>query len=382
MRNKGTKIAGLILFIALIAGIIGYYLYTNPINDDDKEVDVDSLETVYVATGGGKEDFLKDEEVVKIIQKKYGLNVVYDSWSNGKMIVNDLVREDGTRYDAMFCSDERFYNYFKLPADQSKGEAKRDTVIAGSLTLNTPIVFYSWAPVVDVFINEGIVTVQDGTYYITDMDKLISYILEGKKWKDIGLNEIYGTINISSTDPVTSSPGTTFYGLLLSIMSGGEILDENIEQNLPNLREFYLKSGYMNNTPADLFEGYLKTGMGAKPLIVDYEKSLVEFKNSNPKGFESIKDNIRLLYPAPTVWNSHCIAAFNEKGEKFLKVFDDEEISQIAWQKYGFRTGIAGGNFDTSTLGIEGIPSSIRSVVPGLKMSAYERVVEYLKNSN
>ena len=382
MRNKGTKIAGLILFVALIAGIIGYYLYTNPINDDDKEVDVDSLETVYVATGGGKEDFLKDEEVVKIIQKKYGLNVVYDSWSNGKMIVNDLVREDGTRYDAMFCSDERFYNYFKLPADQSKGEAKRDTVIAGSLTLNTPIVFYSWAPVVDVFINEGIVTVQDGTYYITDMDKLISYILEGKKWKDIGLNDIYGTINISSTDPVTSSPGTTFYGLLLSIMSGGEILDENIEQNLPNLREFYLKSGYMNNTPADLFEGYLKTGMGAKPLIVDYEKSLVEFKNSNPKGFESIKDNIRLLYPAPTVWNSHCIAAFNEKGEKFLKVFDDEEISQIAWQKYGFRTGIAGGNFDTSTLGIEGIPSSIRSVVPGLKMSAYERVVEYLKNSN
>ncbi|MBR3511647.1 MAG: hypothetical protein IKN74_01650 [Clostridia bacterium] len=383
MRNKGTKIAGLILFIALIAGIIGYYLYTNPISgDDDEIVDVDSLETVYVATGGGKEDFLKDEEVVKIIQKKYGLNVVYDSWSNGKMIVNDLVREDGTRYDAMFCSDERFYNYFKLPADQSKGEAKRDTVIAGSLTLNTPIVFYSWAPVVDVFINEGIVTVQDGTYYITDMDKLISYILEGKKWKDIGLNDIYGTINISSTDPVTSSPGTTFYGLLLSIMSGGEILDENIEQNLPNLREFYLKSGYMNNTPADLFEGYLKTGMGAKPLIVDYEKSLVEFKNSNPKGFESIKDNIRLLYPAPTVWNSHCIAAFNEKGEKFLKVFDDEEISQIAWQKYGFRTGIAGGNFDTSTLGIEGIPSSIRSVVPGLKMSSYERVVEYLKESN
>lgn len=383
MRNKGTKIAGLILFVALIAGIIGYYMYTNPAKDDDNEiVDVDSLETVYVATGGGKEDFLKDEEVIKIIQKKYGLNVVYDSWSNGKMIVNNLVREDGTRYDAMFCSDERFYNYFKLPADASKGEAKRDTVIAGSLTLNTPIVFYSWAPVVDAFINEGIVTVQDGTYYITDMDKLISYILEGKKWKDIGLNEIYGTINICSTDPVTSSPGTTFYGLLLSIMSGGEILDETIEQNLPNLRAFYLKSGYMNNTPADLFEGYLKTGMGAKPLIVDYEKSLVEFKNSNPKGFESIKDNIRLLYPAPTVWNSHCIAAFNEKGEKFLKVFDDEEISQIAWQKYGFRTGIAGGNFDTSTLGIEGIPSSIRSVVPGLKMSSYDRVVQYLKESN
>lgn len=30
----------------------------------------------------------------------------------------------------------------------------------------------------------------------------------------------------------------------------------------------------MNNTPADLFSMFLKTGMGAKPMIVDYENQL------------------------------------------------------------------------------------------------------------
>ena len=48
-------------------------------------------------------------------------------------------------------------------------------------------------------------------------------------------------------------------------------------ENLPKLKEFYDKSGYMNNTPADLFEKYLKTGMGGEPMIVDYEKSIIMF---------------------------------------------------------------------------------------------------------
>lgn len=126
--------------------------------------------------------------------------------------------------------------------------------------------------VVNCLIKENIVTEIDGVYYITDMEKLMNYILNGKKWKDIGLDELYGNINISSTDPVSSSPGATYYGLLLSILSEGEINDENLEKNLSKLKEFYKKSGYMNNTPADLFERYLKTGMGGEPMIVDYEK--------------------------------------------------------------------------------------------------------------
>ena len=392
--NK-KQIIGIVLFIVLIALIVGIKAVKDRgiIGGDESS----KLNTVYVATGGGKEGFIQDEKVVSIIEEQYGLNIVYDSWSNGKFITAPMVREfvskgntniskdklsinneACSRYDAMFCSDQRFYDYYKLAPNKENGEASRYTVLGGGLTLNTPIVIYSWADVVDSLEKQGIVTNTDGVYYITDMDKLLNYILEGKKWSDVGLKQLYGTINVASTDPVTSSPGATYYGLLLSIMCQSQVNNESVDANLPKLKEFYTKSGYMNNTPADLFERYLKTGMGGEPMIVDYEKSIIEFANSNPDGFNQVKDSIRVLYPSPTIWNSHCIASFNDKGNSFYKAFEDSEIQKIAWEKYGFRTGITGGSYDVSKFGI-GVPKTITSTVSSLKMDIYNKLIDYLK---
>lgn len=394
------KIIAISIFVILIAIIIVIKVTSN---DGDKPKYKDkNLTTVYVATGGGKEDFIADEDVNRILAEKYGLKVVYDNWSNGKTIVNPLVREavslgnqslvnkykDGydlsistegaTKYDALFTSDQRFYDYYKLQPNKEKNEADRYTVLDGGLTLNTPIVIYSWKKVADALISEEIVSQEDNVYYITDMTKLMNYILDGKKWKDIGVNELYGTINIASTDPVSSSPGATYYGLLLSILGEGQITDEEIGTNLQKLKEFYKKSGYMNNTPADLFERYLKTGMGGEPMIVDYEKSLIDFANSNSEGFEQVKDDIVVLYPKPTIWNSHCLMAFSEAGKRLYLAFEDKEIGQIAWEKYGFRTGITGGNYDVSKIGV-GIPKTISSTVTSLKMDYYNQLIDYLK---
>ena len=398
MKNKKT-IIGIILFIVLIGTIILIkYL------KDEKGITLSkNLTTVYVATGGGKEDFLQDEDIKKILEKKYKLNVVYDTWSNGKTITKPLIRESVnlgnqdiinklknnedigintsgvSKYDALFTSDQRFYDYYKLAPNKEEKEADRYTVLEGGLTLNTPIVIYSWGEVVDALIKEKIVTETDGVYYITDMDKLITYILEGKKWKDIGLN-LYGQINIASTDPVTSSPGATYYGLLLSILSEAQVTNENVDKNLPKLKDFYTKSGYMNNTPADLFERYLKTGMGGEPMIVDYEKSIIDFANKTPDAFNQVKDDIRILYPTPTIWNSHCFAAFTENGQLLYSALNDPEIGQIAWEKYGFRTGVTGGTYDVSNIGI-GVPQTIKSTVSSLKMDTYNKLIDYLKNN-
>ena len=273
MKNKKPLI-GLLIFIVLIIIII---LMKN-INTDEASIFTTNLTNIYVATGGGKEDFLKDKKVNKILKNKYKLNVIFDTWSNGKTVLWPLIREKVglgnqniidkinsgeeidinskgvTKYDALFTSDQRFYDYYKLQPNKELKEADRYTVLDGGLTLNTPIVIYSWKGVVEALTKEGIVKETDGVYYISDMNKLINYILEGKKWSDIGLTNLYGTINIASTDPVSSSPGATYYGLLLSILSNGQVTNENINDNLAKLKQFYIKSGYMNNTPADLFE--------------------------------------------------------------------------------------------------------------------------------
>ena len=136
----------------------------------------------------------------------------------------------------------------------------------------------------------------------------------------------------------------------------------------------------MNNTPADLFEKYLKTGMGGEPMIVDYEKSIIDFANSSPDAFNQVKDDIRILYPTPTIWNSHCFAAFTENGKLLYEALNDPEIGQIAWEKYGFRTGITGGTYDVSNIGI-GVPQTIKSTVSSLKMDTYNKLIDYLKNN-
>ena len=86
--NK-KQLIGIGIFVVLIVAVVGIKLFM----DSDDKVDLSKLKTVYVATGGGKEDFIADEKVIEILQKKYGLNVVFDSWSNGKTITAPLIRE-------------------------------------------------------------------------------------------------------------------------------------------------------------------------------------------------------------------------------------------------------------------------------------------------
>ncbi len=388
-EGKKEKIIGItilvivILLVVVIKGVIDL--------KSDK-----NLTVIYGAVGGGKEDFLADEEFNKILKDKYRIKFVADSWGNGSSVSKPLVRESVhygntslpesslsisndscSKYDLLFTSDERYLTYYRgAPKDD---EAERYRVLKGSLTLNTPIVFYSWDTVVDALERENIVTKEDDVYYITDFNKLLDYILSDKTWKDIGLNDLFGNISIASVDPVSSSPGATYYGLLLTILTNGNESEGAREAALPKLKKLYDKSGYMGVTPADLFEKFMKIGQGTYPLIVDYEKSLMEFRNRDPEGYDNVKDRLRILYSKPTVTNSHCIATFTENGNKFLKAFDDKDIQKLAWKNYGFRVEGSGGITDVSVVDMPGIPSKITSGAKGLKMDTYNRLIEYLE---
>ena len=186
MKNIKVWI-GIGIFVLLVIAMV----IIRNIQNNAGALNFSNLTDVYVATGGGKEDFLADEEIQKILKSKYKLNVIYDTWSNGKTITQPLIRESVklgnsdivsriskgetftihsngvSKYDALFTSDQRFYDYYKLAPNKEKNESDRYTVLEGGLTLNTPIVIYSWKKVVEALIKEAIVTEIDGVYYIT-----------------------------------------------------------------------------------------------------------------------------------------------------------------------------------------------------------------------
>lgn len=362
-------VRAVIAFIVVIA--IGITV-SIMMNDKDKAV------TVTGAVGGGKENFLADPEILKILHDRYNINLKVDNWSNNKLIKDPLETKDKKGYDFVFFSDERFYEYYKKPAVAD--EAPRLPTLKAQIVLSTPIVVYSWDSICDTLIEQGVVEKIQDIYYITDMPTVLSYIENNTKWSDIGIKDIYGKINIASTDPVTSSPGATYYGLLASIMNEGYVDESNINDVLPKLKGFYKLSGFMNNTPADLFDLYLRMGKGAYPMIVDYEKSIIDFANNNPDSFNMVKDKIRILYPSPTIWNSHCIMSFTEGGTAYVDALADPEIQKIAWEKYGFRTGVVGGEYDVNSVPVKGIPQEITSATKGLQKEIYDQIIEALKN--
>ena len=67
MKNKKPLI-GIIIFIVIIIAIV---VIKNLTDNDSDSVFNGKLTDVYVATGGGKEDFLNDPDVKKILKKKY-----------------------------------------------------------------------------------------------------------------------------------------------------------------------------------------------------------------------------------------------------------------------------------------------------------------------
>ena len=394
-EGKKEKIIGLVILAVVIVGAIGFKLYMDSKSDRN-------LTTIYGAVGGGKEDFLADEEFNNILKEKYKIKFVGDSWGNGSTIRKPLVREtvhygntnvleselsinnpSCSKYDLLFTSDERYLTYYR--EDPVGEEAERYRVLKGSLTLNTPIVFYSWDSVTKVLIKEGIVEERDGVYVMSNPKKLLNYMLEGKKWKDLGL-DLSGNVTILSVDPVKSSPGATYYGLLLYILTDEE--PENpakVEKALPTLRKIYKNNGYTAVSPADLFDGYMKLGVNSYPIIVDYEKSIMEFINKDKKfntnGYEQVKDKMRIIYSEPTIVNSHCIATFNEKGNQFLDAFEDKDIKNLAWSRYGFRVGVAAAiDVDKiKELGVKGVTANLPRGARSLKMDTYNRMVEYLE---
>ena len=68
--NK-KRIIGIVIFIVLILGIVLFKQFGSNISDI-------GLTTIYVATGGGKENFIEDEEILDILRKEYKINVVFD----------------------------------------------------------------------------------------------------------------------------------------------------------------------------------------------------------------------------------------------------------------------------------------------------------------
>lgn len=352
-----SKIVGGIILLLVIIVIIAFQF-----------VNVNKPEEITVSgyLGGEKEGLMQDEEVKKILKDKYGITVEYTKAGSIEMI-----EQDSSDKDYLFPSSQTALELFN--------QTKSDKLYKSEIVFNSPIVIYAWKPIAEALINNRIVEEKDNSYYIADTSALIKLVTDKKKWSDIGVNDLYGYVTIQSTDPNKSNSGNMFAGLVANIMNNETVVDSStVDTILPNLKDFFGKIGYMEHSSGDLFEQYLKTGMGAKPMIAGYENQMIEFAIENPNDWNMVKEQVAVLYPEPTVWSSHPLIALNEKGVKLIEAMQDEEIQKIAWEKHGFRTGV-NGTINTEIEGFYGIPKNINAVIQMPNPDTMQKIMDGIK---
>lgn len=297
--------------------------------------------------GGEKIGLLEDEEVSKLIKDRYKLTIDYSKAGSIDMITAD---RDGKNF--LFPSSQTALEIY----NENYGKPVKSEII-----FNTPIVLYTRKEISQALLSQKIAYKQGDVFYV-DMKKLIECIESEKTWADIGLTQLYGNISVGTTDPVKSNSGNMFAGIVANTLCGGTADEISIVPVLPRLKQIYHKLGYMESSSSDLFDQFLKTGMGAKPLIAGYENQLLEFAMQSPDIWGQIKDDIVMLYPNPTVWSSHVYIALDEEGKAGIEALTDPDVQRLAWERHGFRTGVNGATIDTSIFGVDGIEENISRV--------------------
>ena len=315
--------------------------------------------------GGEKTGFLKDPEVVKILQNRYGITV--DADRRGSL---DMVREETPAgCDFLWPSSQLAQEIYKQ---------KRGRAASADIVFNSPIVLYSWAPVADALIKVGVVQKIGEAYYVVNFPKLVRMINEGKTWKEVGLPQLYGKITIFSTDPTRSNSGNMFAGLLANVLSGGQVASEaTLPKVLPAVKAFFDSQGFMEQSSDAIFRQYLTRGMGDKPIIVGYEAQMIGYGREDPQRYASRKKDLRTLYPRPIVWSSHPLIAVSDNGRRLLEALQDKDLQRLAWERHGFRSATGAEN-DVKAVAVAGVPETIENVIPLPSVAVMERLLQRL----
>jgi hypothetical protein len=262
-------------------------------------------------------------------------------------------------------------------------ELARDAgrTITGDTTIfNSPIVLYAWADVADALIAKGVVAKRNDGFLTADVAKIGALIDANARWKeDLGLN-IYGPFRIFSTDPAKSNSGNIWAGLLATVFNNGTPPNEAaLAAVLQRLTAYFDAMGYMEASSGDIFENFLKQGMGARPIIVGYENQMVEFLTENAAYADLIRQKIRVIYPEPTVFSSHPLIALTDRCTRLSEALTDPELQTIAWAEHGFRTGLIEVQNDPAAITVATLPLTVDLVVPMPSAGVMERIIEAVR---
>lgn len=300
--------------------------------------------TSLVCLGGSeKSGLMADPNVKKVLEQKYHLAVDFRAMGSLDQALMTTQEIKGRGADCLWPSSAAAQLVFEAkhpPGDFPGYQA--DTV------LNSPEVLYTGPETLNTLLVQGVVEERGGKYVIIRLqDLLTKYVLPGRTWESISAPTLRGPVRVDSTDPAQSNSGFTLYLMELGVIATNDVYrsptPEQAHAALPTMQKLYQMQGLQARSSGFGFDQWLlQGGEVSAPLYAGYESQIIEKIARNPDIAEQIRNQVRVLYPEPTVYNAHPILALNSKARPLIQAMKDPDIQKTAWKQYGFRSIILG----------------------------------------
>ena len=283
------------------------------------------LETVRGVIGSEKLAFFADQRV-KDSFAKYGLKVEVDP-AGSRQIANSVELD---KYDFAFPSSAP-------AAEQIKRTRKAARTYA---PFSSPMVIATFDPIAKLLTSAGVVQQgPGGQYQVFDVRRYLELTAASTRWDQLPNNTDYPArknLLVTTTDPRDSNSAAMYLAITSFVANGGVVNSPEAEAKvLPAVGKLFLEQGYTQSTSEGPFEDYLSAGMGKTPLVLAYE---AQFVDRVVRGDSTIRPEMKLLYPAPTVLSKHTLVPLKPSGDKVGELLTgDAELGKLA-ATFGFRT--------------------------------------------
>ena len=356
----GLLIVGVVAAVSVAVTVVDFDGLTRSVERRDP-VDV------AIFFGGEKSALLANPRVRDILEDRY--KITLDATKAGSVEMATTLPHTGK--DCLWPS-----NAVAVELARNSGKP-----VQGDETIfNSPIVFYAWTEVADALASAGVVRKGNDGMLIADVTRIGDLIAGEARWKeDLGVN-VYGRFKIFSTHPAKSNSGNIWSGLLATTMMDGETpTPADLPTLLPRITDYFEQMGHMEASSGDIFENFLKQGIGARPIIVGYENQMVEFLTANAASEQLIREKIRVIYPEPTIFASHPLIELTDACGRLAEALTDPDLQAIAWSDHGFRTGLIGVENRPEDIAVATVPETISLVAPMPSAAVMEAVIQAVR---
>jgi hypothetical protein len=170
------------------------------------------------------------------------------------------------------------------------------------------------------------------------------------------------------------------YLALASYLFNGETVVENKIQGealVNRLANLFIRQGYTEHSSAVPFNDYLVMGIGKAPLVMTYEAQYLYAAAQ-----QQITDDMRLLYPEPTLYTKHVLVALTAAGERLGQVLITDKKLQALMIEHGWRNSdIAGFERFVNNHKLQ-VPKSLVNVIEPPSYEVIESLIQIIERDH